>query len=78
MRAQRVDLSRAVAQEPEIEAATFYTGQNVLQLRGTIATGPVRTRFTFSYQSLDGAWKLYALALELNAKAKSPDAMPST
>ena len=64
MRAKGIDLTRFVALEPMIEAARYHTGQQVLQIAGTLSTGSVQTRFKFSYQSLDGGWKLYGLNLD--------------
>ncbi len=64
MRAKGIDLTRFAALEPAIEAARYHTGQNVLQISGTLNAGSVETRFVFSYQNLDNGWKLYGLNLD--------------
>lgn len=71
MREKRVDLSRALAADPEIAGARFHTGKKVLQFTGLIRTLPIETQFVFSYQKVDGAWKLYALDLNFEP-AKEP------
>lgn len=72
MRAKAIDLRRFVALEPMIKAARYHTGQQVLQITGTLTSGSVETRFMFSYQSLDGGWKLYGLNLDFVPAAKPP------
>lgn len=64
MRAKRVDLTRAIALDPEIAQARFHTVQKVLQFTGVFRTLPVETRFAFSYQNVGGVWKLYGISLD--------------
>lgn len=79
MRARRIDLTRLAALDPMVETARFHTGQRILQLFGYVDTSPVRTRFRFSFQKFEGAWKLYGMALDFDAKPHmSSSSLPQT
>ncbi len=75
MRGKGIDLSTALLQEPVIERARFHTGQKVLQVGGTLDMTPVPLRFIFSYQSIDGRWRIYGLALDFDGEAQEPKSL---
>lgn len=75
MRDKKVDLSVALALDPEIELARFHTGQKVLQFYGVVKTRPSQMQFLFSYQQSGGTWKLYGLALDFEKVSAGASAL---
>ncbi len=79
MREKRVDLTEALADEPELTRARFHTGQAVLQYVGIVHSRPIEVRFEFSYQNIGGTWRLYGLDLNFepatNKKVAEPRAI---
>ena len=70
MRDRGIDLSAAMSRDPMIERARFHTGRKVLQVAGTLDMAPVPLRFIFSYQSIEGRWRIYGLALDFDGNTR--------
>jgi hypothetical protein len=67
MRAKKIDLTSAIVREPVIEKARFHTRQHLLQLIGYVPTGPIQTRFEFTYMRSESDWMLFGLSLNFGA-----------
>jgi hypothetical protein len=78
LREKKVDLSVTALLEPVIEDAVFAKAQNIVQFYGIVPTSPAQLRFGFSYQIVDGQWKLYGLNLDFDTRGGTRRALPAT
>ncbi|HYD15665.1 MAG TPA: hypothetical protein VEA77_04635 [Hyphomicrobium sp.] len=72
LRERKIDLALLAVLEPVVEAAILKPELNVIQFEGHVPTTPDQIRFKFSYQFIEGRWKVCGVDIKIQPPGSPP------
>lgn len=80
LRKEKINLEPVLVLNPQLVQAPAINAQGLMLLAGLFPSQPLQVRFQFTYQPVDGAWRLAGMNLGLvpvNAAANSNAPAPA-